>query len=307
MDGATTKGQGNMHESMPSTRPHAGDLIGYWRNGRPIFLPGGGSTPSEPPQQVEPPQQTVRVVTPPPAAAPPVALTAEDLARERATWQADADARLAAREAELQQGFDARLGPIEAERAEQARVAQEAADQATEAERLRLEAEENAGQRAERIARESAEQLRIMQEQLAQRDALLAREQEYNAIQEYRREQIASHGETLYPALARLVAGNTRAEIDASIQQAEEASMEILADTASVQSGAAAAAEAARRGMQGVSPTLPAAGPMEMQPQTRELTAEQIANLNPAEYAALRPQLIGARASNPHQDRGIFS
>lgn len=300
-----------MRESVHNhnDRPRAGDLVGFWRDGRPIFLPGGGSVDAgieSPPGTGAPgtPAGVIPVTIPPAAPAPPQPVTAETLASMRAQWQAEADARLAAREAELQETFNTRLAPFEQERAEREAEAQRLQEAAAEAERLRLASEETAAQRAERMQAETNAELQRMRDEMANRDALLAREQERNAVMEYRSAQLLEHANDIHPAMHELVGGFTREEIDASVGRATAATNKMLEEFAAAQGGVNQQLAALQRAQPGTSVTAPTAGPIEALGSQRMLSQAEIANLNPQQYEAMRPQLLAAASAAYHGTNG---
>lgn len=287
-------------------RPRAGDLVGYWRKGRPIYLPGGGSTPPEPQQQPPggPPPGTIPINVPPPAPAPPTPITSEQLAQLQEQWQRDAEARLAAQRTELETDFNNRLAPFETERAERERQAAEA-----EAERLRLEqaaieAQETATQRQARLEQETAGHIQRLMDELAARDALAAREREFNAVQAYRGAQLLAHTDDIHPSMHRLVKGLTNAEIDASVADAVAASTELVAEIAGMNQGQQQQIMDLRRAQPGVGITAPPNGPIDGLGTTRNLTATDIKNMDPAEYAANREQLLATAGAAYRQANG---
>lgn len=297
-----------MHMGMRESR--AGQIVGYWRGGRPIRVPAGGSTPPEPPEgQQQPPTGAVTITPPPPPPAPPTPVTAEALQGLQAQWRADSERALAEQEQRLTAQFQQQLTPLqerEAERQAEITAAQEAA---AEAERQRLASEETAAQRAERLQTETQQTIQQMRDDLAARDEVIAREQRRNDVERYRGEQLAAHAENIHPSQVRFVRGYTREEIDAAIQDAIAASNEFLEDIASMQEQQQGAAAAAFRAQPGASITAPAAGgPLEGAPALgqRHLTAADIRNMTDAEYQANRDQLLGVasgayKAANGYQ------
>lgn len=290
--------------SIALDRPHAGDLVGYWRNGRPIYLPGGGSTPPEPTQPPAggppPPSGVIPVTIPPAPPAPPTPITAETLASLQAQWQADSEARVAAREAELQQQFEARLAPFEQERAERDRIAAEEQAERERLERERIQAEETAAQRMERLQQETEARLANYEAQLAQRDEVLRREQERNAVMEYRSAQLLAHAEDIHPAMHELVGGFTREDIDASITRAQAATQKMLDEFAAAQGQQQQQLAAYQRAVPGTSVTAPASGPIEALGSSRMLSPAELAALTPQQYEQLRPQLLAAASAAYH-------
>ncbi len=91
------------------------------------------------------------------------------------------------------------------------------------------------------------------------------------------------------PELMDLIAGNTREEIDASIEGLKERSSRIL-------ESAQAAMQATRRDMTGTRATLPPAGPLENNTSQRNFTAQEIAAMSVQEYAQYRDKLMSPQA-----------
>jgi hypothetical protein len=178
------------------------------------------------------------------------------------------------------------------EELENARAEAEAARLAAEAESARREAE------AEMSAKELVEQrtqeiiARLEEESNArkQAEALLIREREYQELLNYRSQRLGEAQEQIIPELVDLVAGNSIAEIDASIDGLIQRSAAILGSVA-------AATQSARSDLQGTRATLPPAGPLDTQPGNIQFTPEQISAMSANEYAQYRSRLLGSAAS----------
>lgn len=219
--------------------------------------------------------------------------------------QADLDAaRENARREEkdkLYEQLEAVKGELTAIRADQAAKEAEAAaarQAAEEAERQARESQMNGKQLAEQVRSELTSKLDDLQQQLALKDATFERERQYNAIQDYRRQQLAVHGGEIIPNLHDYVQGSTQEEIDASISDLKNRSAEIF--------GAAAAQQQQQfSAMRGVAPTgmPPAAGPVDNESFERQFTPEQIKNMSDAEYARYRPQILNW-TSRQHRGQG---
>lgn len=229
----------------------------------------------------------------------------------QAQWRADSERALAEQEQRLTAQFQQQLTPLQTREAERQAEIDAANEAAAEAERLRLQSEETAAQRAERMQTETQAELARMREELAARDEIVAREQRRNDVERYRGEQLAANAEQIHPSQVRFVRGYTREEIDTSIQEAIAASNEFLEEVASMQAQQQGANALAFRQQPGAAPTgaPPMGGPLDgAQPPggQRNLTASDIRNMTDAEYAANRDQLLGVasgayKAANGYQ------
>jgi hypothetical protein len=298
-----------MHQGMRESQ--AGKIVGYWRGGRPIRVAAGGSTPPEPIGEGGQQPQGVVITPPPPAPEPPRPVTAQELQSLQAQWRADSEQALRDQEERLRAQFQEQLTPLQQREAERQAEIEAANAAAAEAERLRLQSEETAAERAERMQAETQAELARMREELAARDEIVAREQRRNDVERYRGEQLAAHAEEIHPSQVRWVQGYTREEIDASIQNAIAASNEFLAEVENMQQQQQGAAALAFRQQPLAAPTgaPPMGGPIEGAPPPggqRTLTAADIRNMTDAEYAANRDQLLGVasgayKAANGYQ------
>jgi len=197
---------------------------------------------------------------------------------------------------------DARLAALEADLAKR--------QQAEREEQERLEAERQARAEAERKAKEEqmtfeerlAETERKLQEQLeaerAERLALVAqqeKEREFLALNEYRNQAIQAAQEDIVPELLDMVSGNTPEEIDSSIASLKERSQRIFESVA-------AARQEQLRQQPGTRVTSPGVGPMEINTENKQLSAQDIQGMSMNEYAQIRQKLIGQSPTN----RGMF-
>lgn len=253
--------------------------------------------PAAPPA---PPADTIRVpVAPPtPPPAPTSTFTAEDI--ERARQQEKEKLYPEIQRLREQQEEHARLmATFQAEREAQeqaAAAAQKAADDAAEEKRL---AELSYAEKLDEFQRNQDQKFQSLQEQLAQRDAIIEKERQFTELMQYRAGALQSElGEQILPELRDLVVGNTREEIDASISALAQRSASILQQVAS-------ATQAARQGARGVGVTAPPVGPMDNNSGYESVTREDIANMDMATYAQNRGRLLGA-AAQQHRDRGMF-
>ena len=185
---------------------------------------------------------------------------------------------------------------MRAPKEKEAREAAEAAAAAAEEKRL---AELSFGQKLEEFQAQTQTQVQTLQRQLAERDAVLEKEHAFNELMTYRNEVLNSEtGQSILPELRDLVAGNTREEIDASVSAMAQRSMSILEQVAQ-------ATGAARQTARGVGVTAPPVGPMDNNSDHQSVSADDIRNMDMAQYAQLRGRLLGAAASQ-QRDRGMF-
>lgn len=272
-------------------------ILGYRKDGRPIYPIAGGSTPVEPagepvitiPAPVEP-------ATPPAPAEP--RFTAEDIAKAR---QEEKD-KLYGKINKIEEQNKQFLTEIEAQR-KQREEAQ------AEAERKRQEAEAAAKAKAEEDM--SAKDLLALKEQEwnnrfaeieRQREeerTLFAKEQEFANLQQYIQRRVGEESNEIAPELLDYVSGNTPEEVEASIATAKAKTQAILE---SVQQ----AAVQQRAAMRGVSPTgYSTTGPMDTDPGQKSYSVEQLKNMPMHEYAKIRGQLGVGNASQ--NNRGLYS
>ena len=127
--------------------------------------------------------------------------------------------------------------------------------------------------------------------------ALLEREREYADLQSYRTSVLEAERENIIPELLDLVSGNTREEVEQSIESLKERSARIL-------ESAQAAMQNTRREMTGTRTTLPPAGPLDINSEQRNFTAEEIAAMPMNEYAKYRQRLLSDKAQGRGQ--GLF-
>ena len=163
----------------------------------------------------------------------------------------------------------------EQEKAEEKRQAEiEAARKAAEEEKL--SAKELITQRNQ----EWEERFAVIQAQLEQERAIFAKEREFNELRNYVRERIAAESDNIAPELLDYIDGNTREDIDASIERAK-------AKTAAILEGLQAAQTAARAGMHGTG-TGPSPITQDQIPSSQEISAEDIQGMDWKSFAKLR-------------------
>lgn len=194
-----------------------------------------------------------------------------------------------------------------------------------ESETTRVQAEETARLAAEEVARKASEEELSAKDLLAQRttewqdrltqteqsfaqklaemtkqreeaDALLAKEQQFNGLQAYKAQRLVEESETIAPQFHQFITGNTQDEIEQSLAIAKEKSAEIAAE---VQAAMGAAPRMRGTSVTGYAPV----SPVEFESGERRFSAEDIQNMDMAEYAKHRAGLIGSSNAN----RGLFS
>ena len=194
--------------------------------------------------------------------------------------------------AEMQQRMEAMQTEIDA-----AREAREAAAQAqADAEAARVAAEQaveeeklSATELVAKVRGEMQSEFDTLRAESAAKDAILDQERRFNALSEYRAGRLADPAiaSSVMPHLHQYIHGNSEQEIEDAIARA-------AATTAAITQEVSEYNQSFRQGAIGVSPAAPSAGPMEAQQSQQTMSAEQIAALNPAEYARLRPALLRA-------------
>ena len=140
---------------------------------------------------------------------------------------------------------------------------------------------------------EWTEQMQEIRRESERAQALLEQERRFNAMQEYKRQKLEAHEDDIMPHLRPYVDGTTEEEIDASIQRQIETTQAIMADVAQAQ-------QQQQQQVPGTRVTAPGdGGPIEQTTaSTRNFSAEDIANMPPAEYAKYRDSLLGAAAQH---------
>lgn len=193
---------------------------------------------------------------------------------------------------EMQQRMEAMQTEIDTAR--EAREAAEAA--AAEQERQRLAAEQaveeeklSATELVAKVRGEMQSEFDTLRAENAAKDAILEQERRFNALSEYRANRLSDPAiaSSVMPHLHQYINGNSEQEIEDAIARAAQTTAAITQEVAEYN-------QSFRQGAIGVSPAAPTAGPMEVQQSQQTMSAEQIAALNPAEYARLRPALLRA-------------
>jgi len=170
-----------------------------------------------------------------------------------------------------------------------------------DAEALRLkeakESELDAKSYAELKTRELQEQLERERNERERAFALLEREKTFADLQAYRQELLEQERENIIPELVDLIAGNSREEVQQSVEGLKARSAKIL-------DSAQSALQNARKEMKGTSITTPPAGPLETNMEHRTLTADEIQSMSMNDYAKYRSRLLSPNAQG--KTRGLF-
>lgn len=268
----------------------------------------GTQTPPAPPPSVTPPpppvQRDVIYVTPP--AAPPAApryITEEEMQRllneERERIRTEEKNKLYP----LIESHEAQIKELTDERNARLAAAEEEQRAAAEAERLRLETEKGFEQKFDEYRSEQEERINQLIAQRETDQAIMAKERELATLMEYRTARLVQESENILPQFVDFVRGNSKEEIDASIE-------DIKNRTAAVAKDVDEAMQTTRRSL-----PLPVSGlPSTEQPipgspvggGQRELSAKDIRDMSLEEFAALRPQLL--EASSAHvREKGLYA
>ena len=144
---------------------------------------------------------------------------------------------------------------------------------------------------------EFSEQLERERQERERAFALLERERAFADLQSFKQQRLESERENIIPELLDLVIGESRDEIDASLESLKERSARIL-------ESAQAAMQSARREMKGTSVTTPPTGPLDINSEQRNFTADEISAMPMNEYAKYRQRLLSDKAQGRSQ--GLF-
>lgn len=215
--------------------------------------------------------------------------TDDDLAKVRAQEKDKLYPQIEKYKAELEE-----LKKLRDEEA-QAKIAEKEARDAEA--RAKAEAEMDVRDLLKQKEAEFNEQLERERQERERAFALLEREKQFADIQSFRTEVLEAERENIIPELVDLVSGNTREEIAQSIEGLKERSARIL-------ESAQAAMQNARKEMKGTSVTTPPAGPMDINSEQRNYTADEIAAMPMNEYAKYRQRLLSPTAQGRSQ--GLF-
>lgn len=144
---------------------------------------------------------------------------------------------------------------------------------------------------------EWTEQLERERQERERAFALLEREKAFAEIQGFRQQRLEEERENIIPELLDLVSGESQDEINASLESLKERSARIL-------ESAQQAMQSARKEMTGSRVTAPPTGPLDINSEQRNFTADEIAAMPMNEYAKYRQRLLSPQAQGRSQ--GLF-
>lgn len=187
------------------------------------------------------------------------------------------------------------------EAAEIARIQQEKDDALKAKQEAELSAKEWADLKLKETNDTWEERFNKLQTERDNERAFAAKERAYNELVDYRNSQlaIAAEAKEIAPQFHSFITGDTKAQIDAAIEQAKVA-------TASIEAELAQAAQQRAQQPRGVSPTGYAAlGPLDGALGQKSYSADDINNMTMAEYSEFR-QKSGLASGEAQRSRGLF-
>ncbi|CAB4129414.1 hypothetical protein UFOVP115_5 [uncultured Caudovirales phage] len=141
------------------------------------------------------------------------------------------------------------------------------------------------------------EQLERERQERERAFALWEREKNYAELANFKQQTLEVERENIIPELLDLVSGETPEEVAQSIEGLKERSARIL-------ESAQQAMQNTRKEMKGTSITTPPTGPLDINSEQRNLTAQEIASMPMNEYAQYRQRLLSDKARGRGQ--GLF-
>ena len=215
--------------------------------------------------------------------------TEEDLAKVRSQEKDKLYPQIEKLKSELEEIKQMREAELAAKQAE--KEAQDAE------ERTRLEADLDVRELLKKKETEWSEQLERERQERERAFALLEREKTFAEIQNFRQQRLEEEREAIIPELLDLVTGNTQDEINTSIESLKDRSTRIL-------ESAQQAMQSARKEMTGSRVTAPPTGPLDINSEQRNFTADEISAMPMNEYAKYRQRLLSPKAQG--QGSGLF-
>jgi hypothetical protein len=222
--------------------------------------------------------------------------TAEDLSRARAQEKEKLYPQVEKLKEELSQ---LKQREQEREAKESERKAQRAAREAEIAKKKKEEDEQQLELRDLLSKKEQEFQAQI-EEERAEREkafALLDREREFQELQTYRQQRLEQERENIIPELIDLIQGNSKDEIEQSINGLKDKSAKIFESVAT-------ASQQTRKEMVGSRITAPASGPLDNDSEQRSYSPDDLRNMSVTDYAKNRAKLLGSASNNRGQ--GLF-
>jgi hypothetical protein len=262
--------------------------------------PAGGATLTDPSLNGGDPRNSFPQ-NQPPSTLPPGVYTEEQL-RERLNQarSEERDKLYGSRAQEMQELAELRAFRENQEKLRQEQEAEQqrlADEQRRQQENEELSAKDLIARREAEIRAEMEAQRAYYDQQLAQRDALLAKEREFAELSAYAERVKAANGDNILPEFIDMVQGNSREEIDRSVEDLINRTQRVLQNMQGVQ-------QEQFRQAPGVSTRAPAVGPESMVGGQRNFSAEEIAQWSMGDYMKYREQLPPGRAGG--SDRGLF-
>ena len=144
---------------------------------------------------------------------------------------------------------------------------------------------------------ELMEQLERERQERERAFALLEREKSFAELQAFKQQRLEEERENIIPELLDLVSGESPDDINASLESLKERSARIL-------ESAQQAMQSARKEMTGSRVTAPPTGPLDINSEQRNFTADEIAAMPMNEYAKYRQRLLSSKAQGRSQ--GLF-
>jgi hypothetical protein len=215
--------------------------------------------------------------------------TEEDLAKVRSQEKDKLYPQIEKLKSELEEIKQMREAELAAKQAE--KEAQDAE------ERTRLEADLDVRELLKKKETEWSEQLERERQERERAFALLEREKTFAEIQNFRQQRLEEEREAIIPELLDLVTGNTQDEINTSIESLKDRSTRIL-------ESAQQAMQSARKEMTGSRVTAPPTGPLDINSEQRNFTADEISAMPMNEYAKYRQRLLSPKAQG--KGSGLF-
>lgn len=185
--------------------------------------------------------------------------------------------------------LETQLAELTRERDERKKAEAKAQRDADAARKKAEEEEMSAKQLIESKEKEWQSKFEVEQQERRKIEILMEKEREFAGLQVYLNQRMLQEQEYIMPELQDLVAGNSKEEIDASIEQMKQRTAQIMGHVEARFTGQRAA-------MPGVAPTGgPPVGPVEGQQSFQTMSLDDLKNLPMDQYQQLRPRLMEAQ------------
>ena len=189
------------------------------------------------------------------------------------------------------------LEELKRQREEELRAQQEEKEAEDALRREAAEADMDVRDLLKKKESEWTEQLERERQERERAFALLEREKAFAELQNFRQQRLEEERENIIPELLDLITGETQDEVNASLEGLKERSARIL-------ESAQQAMQSARKEMTGSRVTAPPTGPLDINSEQRNFTADEIAAMPMNEYAKYRQRLLSPTAQGRSQ--GLF-